>query len=102
MYSKADLQYPEHARANEPVKGRKIRNDKTAFHNVGPFVSASLAGAVMFTYISSHNLNASAENSPLKPVAAAIVQPSFEPFPEKVSEPATKEEKDLSNYQQKS
>ena len=52
MYSKADLQYPEHARANEPVKGRKIRNDKTAFHNVGPFVSASLAGAVMFTYIS--------------------------------------------------
>ena len=92
MYSKTDLQYPEHARAREPVKGRKIYKNKRNFHHAGPFLSASLAGVAIFTYLSSHELSTSADIPSMKPVAAAIVEPSFGLLPETTPEPAEPEE----------
>lgn len=95
MLSRNDIQYPEHARASEPVKGRKIKTDKKAYSNVSPFISASLAGAMMFSYLSSHKLTASADNPSSKPVAAAVTELFFEPFPEIFSEPVSREGKKL-------
>ena len=92
MYSKTDLQYPEHARARETVKGRKIYKNKRSFHHAGPFLSASLAGVAIFTYLSSHELSTSADIPSMKPVAAAIVEPSFGLLPETTPEPAEPEE----------
>ena len=95
MLSRNDIQYPEHARASEPVKGRKIKTDKKAYSHVSPYISASLAGAMMFSYLSSYKLTASADNPSSKPVAAAVTELSFEPFPEIFSEQVARERKKL-------